>query len=90
MDNVKLLAANRGLPFAVRWPNLDLKVSNNSDAHFSNLLKGTKKHCSQNTNKITLSPEGLIYRVRYWMNDCNSPDGQKPEEKQLSRKMADG
>ena len=27
-DNVKPLTANRGLPFAVRWPNLDLKVSN--------------------------------------------------------------
>ena len=25
--NVKPLTANRGLPFAVRWPNLDLKVS---------------------------------------------------------------
>ena len=27
MDNVKPLTANRGLPFAVRWPNLDLKIS---------------------------------------------------------------
>ena len=27
MDNVKPLTANRGLPFAVRWPNLDLRVS---------------------------------------------------------------
>ena len=27
-DNVKPLTANRGLPFAVRWPNFDLKVSN--------------------------------------------------------------
>ena len=25
--NVKLLTANRGLPFVVRWPNLDLKIS---------------------------------------------------------------
>ena len=80
MDNVKPLAANRGLPFAVRWPNLDLKVSNNSDAQFSNLLKGTKKHCSQNTNTITLSPAGLIYRV-LTRNDSNSPDGHKLEEK---------
>ena len=27
-DNVKPLTANRGLPFAERWPNLDLKASN--------------------------------------------------------------
>ena len=26
-DNVKPLTANRGLQFAVGWPNLDLKVS---------------------------------------------------------------
>ena len=26
-DNVKLRTANQGLPFAVRWPNLDLEVS---------------------------------------------------------------
>ena len=25
--NMKLLTVNRGLAFAVRWPNLDLKVS---------------------------------------------------------------
>ena len=25
---MKPLTANRGLPFALRWPNLDLKVSN--------------------------------------------------------------
>ena len=30
-DNVKPLTANRGFPFAVRWPNLDLKVYNNGD-----------------------------------------------------------
>ena len=29
-DNVKSLTANRGLQFAVGWPNLDLKVSINS------------------------------------------------------------
>ena len=28
--NVIPLTANRGLPFAVRWPNLDLKVSKKS------------------------------------------------------------
>ena len=31
-DNVKLLTANRGLPFVVRWPNLDLKASNIREA----------------------------------------------------------
>ena len=30
-DSMRPLTANRGFPFAVRWPNLDLKVSNNGD-----------------------------------------------------------
>ena len=29
--NVKPLTANRSLPFAVKWPNLDLKVSIEKD-----------------------------------------------------------
>ena len=34
--NVIPLTTNRGLPFAVRWPNLDLKVSKRSLGSLSN------------------------------------------------------
>ena len=32
--NEETLTENHGLPFAVRWPNLDLKVFNSPHCHF--------------------------------------------------------
>ena len=48
-DNVKPLTTNRGLQFAVGWPNLDLKVSitvensPNLSSVYTRLCKRTRK-----------------------------------------------
>ena len=51
-DNVKPLTANCGLPFAVRWPNLDLKVSIFIPARWlSSEILGLTSHPSFNLAK---------------------------------------
>ena len=47
-DNVKPLTANRGLQFAVGWPNLDLKVSNEKIRLLDQSQKLFPERCKKN------------------------------------------
>ena len=70
---MKPLIANRGLPFAGRWPNPDPEVSNDFDhgLHtftFESLFYEAKEHL---TTKVTKCRRSVgVDRQKVWSNDC--------------------
>ena len=68
--NEEMLTENHGLPFAVRWPNLDLKVFNSPPCHFKeweatldihNTQPPLKQHCWFNINTVHVT---WLYNIK--------------------------
>jgi len=69
MANVKLLTANRGLPFVVRSPNLDLKVSIVYIAHLPKFA---------NTSPLRLLSSGKLKTEKYpWIKEKKQTSPKK-------------